>query len=122
MNYRILVTGSRDWPDRESVWEELNRQVRILGSIEVVIIHGDCPTGADRFAAEWARVQFVAEEPHPANWDTYGKAAGPVRNQQMVERGADICLAFPLVQSRGTRDCMRRARAAGIPVVVRQPS
>lgn len=51
----------------------------------------------------------------------YGKpnfsCAGLVRNQLMVDLGADICLAFPLPGSRGTWDCMGRAEAAGIKVI-----
>ena len=57
-------------------------------------------------------------ETHPADWSTHGRAAGPIRNQQMVDRGADICLAFPTSSSIGTWDCVRRAKAAGIPVEI----
>jgi len=83
-----------------------------------VIIHGGCPTGADAHAAQWAFDFDVREEVYPANWEMYGKAAGLFRNQQMVDAGADVCLAFPLGESRGTRDCVRRAVEAGIPVKV----
>lgn len=62
-----------------------------------------------------------------AYWDGYGKAAGPIRNHEMVsfvsseaEKGARVvCLAFPAIelQSRGTKDCIKRANLAGIPVL-----
>lgn len=54
----------------------------------------------------------------PADWATLGNRAGPIRNQAMVDLGDYLaCLAFPLGESRGTRDCMARAEAAGIPVL-----
>jgi hypothetical protein len=132
MSYRILVTGSRDWPDPRTgyVWEALDFAVenaKILGHTYVTVVHGDCPTGVDAMAADYcedvashwehAGIELFVEA-HPADWAKHGKAAGPLRNQEMVDLGADICLAFPLNASRGTRDCMRRAEAAGIPVKV----
>lgn len=57
-------------------------------------------------------------EAHPANRDQYGRAAGMRRNAEMVALGADVCLAFPISKSVGTRQCMQLAKAAGIPVIV----
>src|SRR5690606_30354012 len=51
---------------------------------------------------------------YPADWRRHGRAAGPIRNQEMADAGADLCIAFP--GGRGTADMVRRARAAGIPV------
>jgi len=113
---RILVTGSRDWPYPEIVWQELNKFLADEGYLTVV--HGDAD-GADSYAKIWvARTSFnrlgVRDERHPADWAKHGKAAGPIRNQEMVDLGADLCLAFSLNRSRGTADCLNRAAAAGI--------
>lgn len=118
---RILITGSRDWDDFHAV------ENSILGALydaevspyddDIVVVHGDCPTGADAAADQVGRLWGFEVEAWPADWDSHGKAAGPIRNQQMVNAGADLCLAFPLGESRGTRDCVRRADAAGIPVL-----
>lgn len=115
---RILVTGSRHWTSRTAVDHALSTaRYDLAGGGPITVVHGDCPAGADLFASLWARkVAGIDEEAHPADWDTHGRAAGPIRNQQMVDAGADVCIAFLMPDSRGTRDCMRRAHAAGIPV------
>lgn len=115
---RILITGSRHWTDRETVMAAL---VGEWSGPDGVLVSGACPTGADRMAEEmWEFLGGVVQR-HPADWDRYGKKAGPIRNQEMVDLGADICLAFPLPDSRGTVDCVKRARAAGIPVRLIEP-
>lgn len=68
-----------------------------------------------RLAADiWAGGNLQVEA-HPADWKTHGKKAGVVRNRAMVEFGADLVCAFPVGPSVGTRDCIMRARVAGIP-------
>jgi hypothetical protein len=58
------------------------------------------------------------QEIFPADWERYGKRAGPIRNAEMVKAGADVVLAFPLPGGRGTQHTIRLAREAGIPVKV----
>jgi hypothetical protein len=57
-------------------------------------------------------------EPHLADWKGLGNIAGPERNREMVEAGADLCIALhrSIETSKGTKDCVRQALAAGIPV------
>lgn len=117
---RILITGSRNWAAEatiasalQQVWAEAGRPK------QVTVIHGACPYGgADALAAQAARQYGWDVEEHAADWRRHGRRAGPMRNQAMVDAGADVTLAFPLANSRGTWDCVRRARAAGIPVHV----
>jgi len=117
---RILVTGSRHWNDRTTIADALAQAWEDLGNPEgVTLVHGACPHGgADQIAAQEASKRGWTIEAHPADWAAHGKAAGPLRNQQMVDAGADITLAFPQEGSRGTWDCIRRARKAEIPVWV----
>lgn len=112
---RCLVTGSRDWPFDTQVAHELHLVWESFGfPLEFIVVHGDCPTGADRFAHEWAERWGHIPEPHPAHWALLGKAAGPTRNQKMVDLGADICLAFIGPKSKGAKGCAKLAKAAGI--------
>lgn len=121
---RILVTGSRDWAE----WNRVNDALNEYGhERDIVVVHGDCPTGADRMAQGWADYQGVLSEPHPADWSR-GRKAGPERNAHMVNLGADVCLAFigdctsPRCKrtdrhpSHGASGCADMAEAAGIPV------
>lgn len=120
MTRRILVTGSRNWTNRDAILATLFEVWAEWGHPrDAVLVSGACPTGADRIAEEiWGDFLGYPVERHPADWDRHGKAAGPIRNQEMVDLRADICLAFPLPDSRGTRHCMEAARRAGIPVRV----
>ena len=82
---------------------------------DTVVVHGGA-AGADRLAGDVVAGMGYAVEVFKADWEGNGRRAGPIRNQWMVNAGADVCLAFPLAGSVGTWDCVRRARAAGIPV------
>lgn len=82
---------------------------------EVIVISGGA-RGADALAHEVAEQLGMETEVHVAEWYRYGRQAGPIRNDHMVSLGADVCLAFPLGRSVGTRHCMAAAEAAGIPV------
>lgn len=117
MTYRVLVTGSRTWTDRDIIRHTLTGLWRKHGP-NLVIVHGHCPTGADTIAHQWAHDNVrnrVTAEPHPADWRTYGRAAGHIRNAAMVKLGADICLAFIQDGSPGASGCLAMARKAGIP-------
>ena len=109
---RILITGSRCRPAID-VYKVLDRY---KGSVSEIIV-GDA-TGADEAARTWAASNGVGLTVHKADWNAYGRAAGPIRNQEMVDSGADLCLAFPMPGSAGTWDCVNRAKKAGIVVTV----
>ncbi|NUU23324.1 MAG: DUF2493 domain-containing protein [Streptomycetaceae bacterium] len=123
--FRVLVTGSRYWTDTHLIYTALDQAFTDRPTRLMIVVHGCCKTGADAIAAAWAQTaradgQPVYEERHPAQWSR-GRTAGPQRNQRMVDRGAHLCLAFPLPTSTGTEDTIRRARNAGIPVEVIKP-
>lgn len=121
MTVRILVTGSREFSDEDLLYDTLSEIYEELEDSEVIVIHG-AARGADSFAGRWAHMmqeEFrVFEEKHPADWDSFGKAAGGLRNQAMIDLGADIVVAFRKADAKniGTNDCIRRATSAGIEV------
>jgi hypothetical protein len=110
---RILVCGSRHFNDLDQM-EEVMFQNFYPGDI---LIHGDAK-GADRLAERTAQ-PYVIVERYPAKWKEYGKRAGPIRNQQMLEEGKpDLVIAFLAPNSKGTKDMVARAEKAGVPVKV----
>src|SRR4051812_20252077 len=124
IDYRILVTGSR-----ECSFDDILKIETIINDViielrgtapepvgDITVVDGECETGVDRAVKLHCARQHLTHEPHPADWHTHHSAAGPIRNQEMVDLGADLCLAFPRRTSRGTWDCIRKAADAGIPV------
>lgn len=116
-SYRVLITGSRSWDDYAKLSYELGLAVGAAPSLDdVVVVHGDCPSGADALAAGICRQYGYRQEPHPADWQHLGKGAGFHRNAEMVSLGAGVCLAFIRNASRGATHCADLAEKAGIPV------
>ena len=114
---RVLVCGGRDYNDSIHVCDVLGR-LHAQWDISV-IIHGDAP-GADSLAKAWALSLKIPEVGYPADWEANGRAAGPIRNQKMLdEMSPDVVVAFP--GGRGTADMCRRARAHGITVLPVNP-
>jgi hypothetical protein len=112
---RILITGSRDWTDYNAIRDAIWAAALGIRWEDCTLIHGNA-RGADTMAAEIAGILKMNVETHPARWDIYGRGAGPIRNQEMVDSGAGICLAFIMPGSVGTSDCVKRAEKAGIEV------
>jgi hypothetical protein len=112
---RVLVCGGRDWSDRwlYEVLDKLHKEYAFD-----VVIEGDAK-GADRMAGYWARKRKIDNLKFPADWNKYGKAAGTIRNQQMLDEGKpDLVVAFPTDRSRGTWHMIRIAQDAGVEVKV----
>lgn len=105
---RVIVCGGRDYSDEIAV----HNQIVSLPD-GCIVVHGGA-SGADRLAARVASRRGLTVEMYPADWNKHGRAAGVLRNQQMLDFGADLVIAFP--GGRGTADMVRRARKAGIPV------
>ncbi len=115
---RVLVCGGRDYSDRDHVNNELIRLNHQRGPF-FVVIHG-AATGADHEAMLWAEMMGIKHKPVAAEWEKHGKAAGPMRNQRMIDEGKPaLVIAFP--GGNGTADCVRRAEKAGIEVIRIKP-
>jgi hypothetical protein len=110
---RLLVCGGRTFGDVPLAYRVLDRIHKKC--LLTTVIEGDAP-GADRIAGRWARNNKIADLKFKADWDNYGKAAGAIRNQQMLDEGKpDAVLAFP--GGRGTQNMCDKALAAGVKVL-----
>lgn len=111
---KILVFGGRDYKNWQAVYAALDQKLIEHGD-ELIVIHGDCHTGADRFAGQWARQAECDYVCVPAKWKKYLKPAGPIRNRRMAEKyKPDLALQFP--GGTGTADMRSVCDAIGIQV------
>lgn len=114
---KVLVCGGRDYSD----WEKFCDVMDNLASrnrIERLIQGG--ASGADELARKWCVKWQYPYDHFPADWKANGKAAGPIRNQRMIDVGQpDLVVAFP--GGRGTADMVKRAKAAGVSVLEVRP-
>ena len=112
MGLTVLACGGRTYNNKEKIYE-------VLSSIHKetqmsVLIHG-AAKGADTLAGSWARENNIKEKQCPALWNTHGKAAGSIRNQQMLDSNTvELVVAFP--GGKGTADMVERAKKANIEV------
>ena len=116
-DYRVLVCGGRDFNDAEKLVEKLDllREEHEAKGNRVVVIHGDAK-GADYLANSWAEFHKLKIKKFPANWKKFGKAAGHIRNAQMLEESSpDVVVAFP--GGRGTQNMIQQAEKYGVPVI-----
>ena len=112
---RILVCGGRDYGEHYEERLNIRRVLNQYADEEVTIIEGGA-RGADTEARIWAGMFNKPCLHFPAGWKEHGKAAGPIRNQQMLDEGKpDLVIAFP--GGRGTADMISRAKKAGVKVI-----
>jgi len=115
---RVLVCGGRGWGVGKP--DEWLMMFRILSGRHerhyfTAIIEGGAP-GADAGARIFGEQNGIPVQTYAADWDSHGRAAGPIRNQRMIDDGKpDLVIAFP--GGKGTEDMVRRAEKAGIEVM-----
>lgn len=117
---KLLVFGSRKWLNQKAVERELAKYPK-----DTIIVHGAAP-GADNIAGFVAELQGKPVRPYPANWTKFGLAAGPIRNQEMIDKehlpheSIDRALCFHEDPNFGvgSKDMKARCDKAGIEVDV----
>jgi hypothetical protein len=122
----VLVCGGRNYgaetaekptwateKEKQALWLSLDWLSRQLGGIDL-LVEGDA-VGADRESARWAAARGVTVRSHPAAWNTHGRAAGPIRNREMLDQNAvTLVVAFP--GGIGTKNMVRQATMRSVPV------
>ena len=115
--YRLVVAGCRDYNDYSVVSKEIEKYIQKLDANCSVIIVSGCAEGADKLGERYASEYHLTVERFPAEWDKYGKGAGPRRNAQMA-KVADGVLVFWDGKSRGTKNMIESAKKANKPYVI----
>jgi len=112
---RVLVCGGRDFRDRQHVFSVLDA-IHAKTPITCIIEGG--ASGVDSMARVWSTSRKVGLAEYPALWHKYGRAAGYIRNGQMLNEGfPDLVVAFP--GGAGTRNMIEQARKCNVPVELR---
>lgn len=113
---KVLICGDRDYTNKGRIKYALAN----LGAQTDVIIEGEC-IGADLLGAEIGEELGISIERYPAQWHRFGRAAGPMRNKQMLNEGKpDIVLAFHnnILKSHGTKNMIMQSLRQGVRVVL----
>jgi hypothetical protein len=111
---KVLVSGSRSYSDYQKI-------LAVISNLNIdLLISGAC-RGADTLAVRAARQCGIRYIEYPADWQRFGKSAGPIRNTQMLKmENPDLVLFFheDLSCSKGTADMLSRVLKAGIPYII----
>lgn len=116
---RVIIAGTRSFNNPDMLAAAMDRFAELYGPVDVVISGG--ARGADTLGERWAQKRGIHIVRMPADWPRYGRAAGAIRNGEMVAQ-ADGLVAFWDGASRGTADVMRQAREKHLHVLVWQYS
>jgi len=110
---RICICGGRDLDNYAYVRWSLNHLIN-TASRPTIITGG--ARGTDTLAIHWADEYHLETEVYPANWQKYGRSAGYIRNEQMLDTGLDLVIAFP--GGKGTAMMVDIAKRAGVEVII----
>lgn len=117
MTYRVIIAGGRKFQDYELVKDRVGYYLQNKLQSDTVIIVSGHASGADALGERYAQEHGLKCELYPADWNTHGKAAGPIRNAQMADV-AQALIAFWDGTSRGTKNMIETAKAKGLRVAV----
>ncbi len=120
---RVIIAGSRQFNDYHKMLTELdNLGIHFINTIDPIEIVSGHASGADALGERFAKEYNYPLKTFPAEWNKYGKAAGPIRNEQMAKYAAEadrgILIAFPIGESRGTNNMIKLAKQYGLEVNV----
>lgn len=118
----LLICGDRNWTNKYLIQQKVQELLSSLEKYEetIIVIEGEA-NGADILGRQVAEELGLKVLKYPADWNRYGKAAGQIRNTQMLIEGKpNIVFAFHnnISQSKGTKDMITKANKAGIIVEI----
>jgi hypothetical protein len=115
IKYNLGIVGSRYYENYSEFSSVVNQITDIHGTPDNIVSgghkdkYGQIKPGTDTLAWKWAQDNEVRIIEHDAEWDKYGRAAGPIRNKLIV-KDTDVLLAFVASNSVGTRNTILLAQ------------
>ncbi len=121
--YRIIIAGTRDFNDYDMLYQELSAFVNIIADNvsnqnQIEFVSGTA-RGADTLGEKFADETGYPVKRFHAKWNKYGKAAGPIRNEQMAEYASEkngVLFVFWDGKSRGTKSMIKIAEMYGLEI------
>ena len=110
--FRVIVAGTRTFNNYDLLKEKLDFYLQ--GKAPIMIISGGAE-GADKLGERYATENKFIIMQMDAQWQAYGKAAGPIRNEQMAQK-ADALILFWDGKSRGSANMLENAKKYNLPV------
>jgi hypothetical protein len=110
---KLIIAGSRNFTDYKKLAEACDQLLQDQTNIEIV--SGAYYRGADKLGMKYAKERNYKLTEFPADWNRYGRAAGPKRNEQMAKY-ADALMAFWDGKSRGTKHMIDMANNTGLKI------
>lgn len=125
---KVIIAGTRHYTQKKELYSVCDKLfARFENDPVTTIISGQyrkynnsgkvVDVGADKYAADYAKDRGYELEEYPADWDSYDKKAGPIRNKEMAKRG-DMLVCFWDGKSSGTRNMIKEAREHALPIYV----
>lgn len=112
--FKVIVAGGRTMNNYDLLSIKLDVLLSKQSNIQIV---SGTANGADKLGERYAREHRYSLKQFPADWDTYGKHAGYLRNTQMAEY-ADALVTFWDGESKGTKNMIEIAESKGLKVAV----
>lgn len=115
MIYKVIIAGSRNFNDYNLLREKMDFYLSNRFGVQSIQIVSGTARGADRLGERYANERNLDIKRFPANWELHGRAAGYIRNKQMIEY-ADACVVFWDGSSRGTESTINLAKQYNLPL------
>ncbi len=116
---KVVIAGSRDYNNYDEAKQYIDFCLSNIRDENNIIIVSGCATGADTIGERYAKENGFIVEKYPADWQKYGKSAGPRRNKSMT-KVSDYIICFWDGKSRGTKSLIRYAKMYNKPIRIKK--
>ena len=116
MTNRVILSGGREFSNWGLFKMKVSAYILLLDPDDTEIVSGDAK-GADALAENYAAEYHYPYKQFRADWERWGKPAGPIRNREMAAYGTHL-IAFWDGQSPGTKNMIEEATSVGLKIRV----